>query len=301
MCGEDPPGCDDEDEDADHDGVCDDVDGVCNADGEKITCEQAPPNCRVGTVPEGLRGCYSNVCVTWEECDHPPELGDPCEPIDEGELGNCDLPLGWAPDGGGACVEVSGCECGPACEGRVFDSQDVCEAACLDEVQACGGFAGIACPGRDICFDDPRDACEPPRGADCPGVCVGPELQCTRVDPGEFGECREALGWGAANDGCVPVSGCECDVSCAGRVFPTEAACADACDGGEQCPDADDDGRCDAADPVCNVDGEELVCARPAPLCPRGRVPVVRDGCYTEACVTWEDCRNGPDIGPIER
>lgn len=38
--------------------------------------------------------------------------------------------------------------------------------------QACGGFAGFACPDGQICVDDPSDSCDPESGgADCIGVC----------------------------------------------------------------------------------------------------------------------------------
>lgn len=39
----------------------------------------------------------------------------------------------------------------------------------------CGGIAGLECPGRLVCIDDPRDDCCPQTGgADCSGVCVRP-------------------------------------------------------------------------------------------------------------------------------
>lgn len=41
--------------------------------------------------------------------------------------------------------------------------------------QFCGGIAGIECPGKKICIDDPRDNCCPQLGgADCSGICVRP-------------------------------------------------------------------------------------------------------------------------------
>jgi hypothetical protein len=39
----------------------------------------------------------------------------------------------------------------------------------------CGGIAGIECPDKLICVDDPRDDCCPEAGgADCGGMCVRP-------------------------------------------------------------------------------------------------------------------------------
>src|SRR5690606_31506434 len=58
----------------------------------------------------------------------------------------------------------------------------------------------------------------------------------------------------------------------------------------EPCPDADADGVCDADDANCNVDGKPLACRRVAPPCPRGTVPEVQDGCYTDRCVSWDEC-----------
>jgi hypothetical protein len=48
--------------------------------------------------------------------------------------------------------------------------------------QACGGFAGIRCPGRGVCVDDPSDDCNPDAGAvDCGGVCTCVEnVLCVR-------------------------------------------------------------------------------------------------------------------------
>ena len=64
----------------------------------------------------------------------------------------------------------------------------------------------------------------------------------------------------------------------------------DAADGGRPCPDADGDQICDADDVVCNADGQPLTCLRAEPLCPDDTVPVVVDGCFTDACVGWADC-----------
>ena len=36
----------------------------------------------------------------------------------------------------------------------------------------CGGIAGILCPHRQHCTDDPDDACDPSGGSDCGGMCV---------------------------------------------------------------------------------------------------------------------------------
>ncbi|MCA9542512.1 MAG: hypothetical protein KC620_26630, partial [Myxococcales bacterium] len=128
------------------------------------------------------------------------------------------------------------------------------------------------------------------------GACqVPPPSPCDPIRPGEFGACEAVLGWGVGADGqCAVVSGCGCDEGCAGRVFDDEAACEAACEAPVGCPDADIDRICDADDSVCNADGTLLMCRRVAPDCPRGTVPEVRNGCYTDVCVSWDDCGEGP-------
>ena len=54
--------------DADQDGVCDDADDLCNPDGAAVICDALPPNCRPGTVPLVIQGCFANDCVSWDEC-----------------------------------------------------------------------------------------------------------------------------------------------------------------------------------------------------------------------------------------
>ncbi|MEZ4462974.1 MAG: hypothetical protein R3F43_00280 [bacterium] len=56
------------------------------------------------------------------------------------------------------------------------------------------------------------------------------------------------------------------------------------------CPDADRDGRCDADDSDCSTDGSQLMCRRVAPPCARGTWPEIRNGCYTDRCLTWAEC-----------
>ena len=44
---------------------------------------------------------------------------------------------------------------------------------CAPTGPACGGIAGIACPGFGTCLDNPNDSCDPTHGGvDCSGVCV---------------------------------------------------------------------------------------------------------------------------------
>jgi hypothetical protein len=71
---------------------------------------------------------------------------------------------------------VCGCDgktygnaCSAAAAGVSVEHQGECGKG---ERQACGGIAGIRCPGGEVCVDDPNDNCDPERGgADCPGRC----------------------------------------------------------------------------------------------------------------------------------
>ena len=131
----------------------------------------------------------------------------------------------------------------PACErGTVPEVRDGCYTnRCLPwdrcgeplpapEPARCGGFAGFECPEGEQCFDDPRDDCDPANGgADCIGVCVAGAAVCSPVEPGEYGDCRAVIGYARGARGCVAVSGCECDLTCVGRVFADEASCNRAC------------------------------------------------------------------------
>jgi len=53
-------------------------------------------------------------------------------------------------------------------------------SAVPDDAIACGGFAGLMCPGSGECVDDPRDSCDPATGgADCGGYCeCNARLRC---------------------------------------------------------------------------------------------------------------------------
>ena len=60
-----------------------------------------------------------------------------------------------------------------------------------------------------------------------------PPIPCSPIEDGEFGLCRAIIGWGidSRTGECAPVSGCECDDRCRGRVFNREGACLQRCGG----------------------------------------------------------------------
>jgi eight-cysteine-cluster-containing protein len=162
--------------DADADGTCDAADGNCNADGSLLMCRRVAPDCPRGTVPEVREGCYTDVCVTWAECGAP--AADACGlPADPGPC-NAAFRRFYFNAATGSCEGFVWGGCGG--NANNFETIEACEAACGGAVppgvgQACGGFAGFACPDRLVCIDAPNDGCDPRNGgADCPGVCALP-------------------------------------------------------------------------------------------------------------------------------
>jgi hypothetical protein len=62
---------------------------------------------------------------------------------------------------------------GLACD--VEDAHEVDQQLRNGEI-FCGGIANFPCPGGLTCVDDPDDDCDPLKGgADCGGICVGPD------------------------------------------------------------------------------------------------------------------------------
>jgi hypothetical protein len=176
--------------DADLDGVCDDLDLVCNVDEIPLSCRMLPPDCMPGLVPEMVGGCYTGACLSWDECFPQIDPGGACGPeFPECPRGHyCDFPpetMCGATGIPGICSPIDPIFCTEeydpvcGCNGQTYSNECFARSASVSISHfgecgniACGGFAGIMCPMGMICMDDPSDDCDPNRnGADCIGIC----------------------------------------------------------------------------------------------------------------------------------
>ena len=270
---------------------------LCFRDDVPLSCRMAEPVCPSGTVPEVRDGCYTNECVPPELCVPPPprcRVDEDCPTDQVCRDGVCGAP------------ECSAVPTVPR-DDRYYDRFEGTSA--FNGCRTSSDCVRSGCSGEVCAAEAVATTCEllpyGPSG-DCgcvEGQCIWHRMDCgaeptlcAPVRPGEFGLCRMDMGWGvsAISGACVPISGCGCgegeDSTCGGRLFPTEAECRRACAPSACRYDADGDGLCDTEDTLCNSDGSELACRRVEPACSRGTVPEVREGCYTDRCVTWDEC-----------
>jgi eight-cysteine-cluster-containing protein len=261
---------------------------VCAAEIVASTCEGLPRH------PSGGCGCVAGQCV-W----HVVDCGTPTECRSDADCGEGHVCIA------GACVEAS-CERAPTVSPRDryyerFEGIGLANRCATDADCVVGGCSSEVCAAEGAATTCEGLPYGPEGGCGCvAGECVwhrddcGPSGNaCEPIRDGELGFCDLVLGWGvsATTGACATISGCGCDpATCDGRIFPSEAECQRACAPSACAADADRDGICDAEDPTCNSDGVELSCRRVAPPCARGTVPEVREGCYTDACVTWAEC-----------
>ena len=305
-------GCEEEDalfhcggtcnEDADGDGICDDLDpcvgtldicNVCNGGGIPVLdCD-----CHGNQVDEV--GVCGGTCVADVDHDGICDVSDPF--ICEGEpdaIGVCNGTCLVDGDDDGICDDNGGDPCigeydncgvcnGPGwpdgdcdCEGNVMDDQGVCGGACqvdADEDGICDDNGGDSCIGDlDICgvcngtgipalncdcFGNQVDILD-----NCGGNCLADgdgdgicdlDSDGNVMDPciGEVDECGVCNGTGPlAGCGCEPILNGECD--CNGNKLDVCGVCGGSgrefgkdCDG--VClSDVDQDGICDASDPI---------------------------------------------------
>ena len=220
-------------EDADADGICDDVDdcvgaldacGVCNGPGEIYECGCAD-------IPEGDCDCDGNqldaLGVCGGDCAEDADADGICDDVDDcvGELDACGVCNGPGEIYECGCADIPEGDCD--CDGNQLDALGVCGGDCAEDADADG-----ICDDVDDCVGE-LDAC---------GVCNG---------PGEIYEC------GCAD---IPEGDCDCD----GNQLDALGEC-----GGDCAEDADADGICDDVDDcvgeldacgVCNGPGEIYEC-----------------------------------------
>ena len=219
--------------DADGDGICDDVDecfgsydacGVCNGPGEVYEC-----GCT--DIPAGDCDCDGNqldaVGVCGGPCAADVDADGICDDVDEcvGSYDACGVCNGPGAVYECGCTDIPAGDCD--CDGNQLDALGVCGGPCSADADADG-----ICDDVDDCVGA-YDAC---------GVCNG---------PGEVYEC-----------GCtdIPEGDCDCD----GNQLDALGIC------GGPCPaDADADGICDVIDEcvgsydacgVCNGPGAVYEC-----------------------------------------
>eukprot|EP01084_Bolivina_argentea_P043190 79579_1 len=188
RCADDPTDtCNPKDNDADCSGFCE---SVCP------TGEILNPNGVCAQICGGIAGL---TCPNGYTCIDDPR--DTCDPKNNGAdcSGFCEsvCPTGEILNPNGVCAQICGGIAGLTCPDRytcVDDPRDTCdpknngadcsgfcESVCpTGEIlnpngvcaQICGGIAGLTCPDRYTCVDDPRDTCDPKNnGVDCSGFC----------------------------------------------------------------------------------------------------------------------------------
>ncbi|HEY0707423.1 MAG TPA: protease complex subunit PrcB family protein [Polyangia bacterium] len=141
---------------------------LCPAGTECVLNKSLPPQAicvpQQPTTPPPTNPCAAILCPVNSQCvltkSNPPQAV--CRPTTQ-------------PPPADPCATVR-CRAGFHCEAQQVtcvrapcNPVGVCVA---DKGPACGGFAGIKCPGSGSCVDDASDTCDPAKGgADCGGIC----------------------------------------------------------------------------------------------------------------------------------
>ena len=205
-------------EDADADGICDDVDecvgaldacDVCNGPGDIYECGCAD-------IPAGDCDCDGNqldaLGVCGGDCAADADADGICDDVDEcvGELDECGVCNGPGAVFTCGCTAIPEGDCD--CDGNQLDALGVCGGDCAEDLDADG-----ICDNLDECVGT-LDAC---------GICNG---------PGDIYEC------GCAD---IPEGDCDCD----GNQLDALGVC-----GGDCAEDADADGICDDEDDCVDME-----------------------------------------------
>jgi hypothetical protein len=243
-------------------------------------CEVQPVACLTKPCPE------TAVCV--KDLPPPPPVCPPvckiaCENGNVLDANGCPT-CACNPPPADPCITVK-CSAGTHCEATpVMCIKAPCPpvVGCVANPPsvACGGFAGLACPGAGKCVDDPSDSCDPTKGgADCGGICSclpipcpgaamfdGSPKVCTCVPTGNGGTGGGGGGGGTGGAG-VPATLKEGE-SCGGFRPANSPTCAAGLlcqeQAGALCGAADAPGICvkipatcpkQAPQPVCGCDG----------------------------------------------
>jgi hypothetical protein len=170
--------------------------------------------------------------------------------------------------------------------GMEGDEASVVEFRAKDKV-ACGGLAGLTCPGEQFCIDDPSDDCSPNRGgADCIGMCVGKPTSNSKND------CNK----GDQSYTYVANSPEECAVI---KFICAEGSSYFADDCGCGC--VDDAAACDDdSDPTLDYVATLEECAYTTFLCPKGTHHFSDDcgcGCEDDAACDYDSDPNLTYVG----
>jgi hypothetical protein len=208
--------------------ICPDVvDPVCGCDGKTYfnSCAAARSGVAVANQGECPAACQSNDdCDARSFCrfkDGACGRGGVCTPRPE------------------VCTDIFAPVCG--CDGKTYSSSCQASVSGVSIVHdgacgpACGGFAGIPCPGAGKCVDNPGDDCDPSMGgADCGGICACVETALCRIgfhfDPSpSVCACVPDAGVSCGANTCSAGQFC-CNPSC-GICAPKGGACIQiACD-----------------------------------------------------------------------
>ncbi|MEC8802662.1 MAG: hypothetical protein VXX32_02605 [Bacteroidota bacterium] len=262
-------------EDADADGICDDVDdcvgavdacGVCNGAGDVYECGCVD-------IPEGNCDCDGNqldaLGVCGGDCTADADADGICDDVDEcvGAVDACGVCNGAGDIYECGCANIPEGDCD--CDGNQEDALGVCGGDCTadddadgicDDVDDCVGAldaCGVCNGAGDIyecgCSDIPEGDCDcDGNQEDALGVCGGNCAEdvdadgiCDDVDDcvGALDACGICNGPGEIYEcGCadIPEGNCDCD----GNQLDAIGVC-----GGNCTEDADADGVCDDVDP----------------------------------------------------